>query len=396
MTIELKLPMAIAAAVLFVAGCGGGDSVDGGGIGGTGSPSATTLHVSLTDAPACGYDAVNVTVQKVRVHQSAGAGDADAGWSEVVLNPTRRVNLLDLTNGVLDDLGQTSLPPGKYTQLRVVLATNSSANPLANSVVPTGGAETALTVSSADQTGIKVKLDIDVAADKTADLVLDFDACKSVVPRGKSGKYNLKPVIAATPVVSDAGMRVVGYVAPSLGVASTVVSVQVGGVPVKATHPDAVGKFVLFPVPVGIYDLVVASAGHVTALMTGVPVTASAFTTVNGAALPIAPPAATLRAVPGTVTPVTGTVRALQAFNGGPQVEVAWGAVDGSSGAFAFELPIEAPVRTSYAANPAALGFVADPTAAGKYTLEAAAAGATKTQAINASLPVSPVTFVIP
>ena len=241
---------ALVAAVLGACGGGGGS---GGGIGGTGR-SDGTMHVSMTDAPSCGYDHVYVTVDRVRVNQSSSAADSDAGWSEVVLSPARRVDLLSLTNGVLEDLGSTQLPAGKYTQLRLVLVDNSSTTPLANSVVPTGGSETALDTPSAQQSGLKINVDIDVAADQIADVVIDFDACKSVVKRGNSGRYNLKPVLTATALVSDAGMRVVGYVDPALGLSSTLVSVQASGVPVKATVPDTTGKFVLYPVPAGTYD----------------------------------------------------------------------------------------------------------------------------------------------
>lgn len=381
---------AITAAVLFVAGCGGG------GIGGTGSPAAMgTVRVSVTDAPACGFDSVNVTIQKVRVHQNQDAADADSGWSEIIVNPARRVNLLTLTNGVLEELGQTSLPAGKYQQVRLVLAENSTATPLANSVVPTGGTETALTTPSGTQTGIKLNADIDVTADKVLDVALDFDACKSVVKHGNSGQYNLKPVISVIPILSDAGLRVVGYVDPSIAL-TTSVSVQASGIPVKATTPDAAGKFVLYPVPVGSYDLVVSSPGHVTAVMTGVPVITTAFTNVNTAALPITPPTATTRNVTGTVTPVTASVVARQTFTGGPAFEVAWGSVDSTTGAFSFALPIEAPVKTAYVANPVALSFAADAAAAGKYTLAATSDSATKTQAIDVSAVVPPVTLILP
>ena len=407
MTRRFGAAAALAAAALLLAACGGGGGIggtgiaDGGGGGGTGGTGGTggalgTLRVSMTDAPSCGYDAVNISVQKVRVHRSAAAGDADAGWSEVALSPARRVDLLTLTNGVLLELGQTALPAGRYSQLRLVLADNDGANPLANSVVPSGGVETALTTPSATQSGLKLDLDLDVAADKVADVVLDFDACKSVVRRGNSGQFNLKPVVAAVSLLSDAGTRVVGYVEPLLASASTHVSLQFGGVPVKATVPDASGRFVLYPVPAGTYDLVGTAAGRGTAVMTAVPVTTTAITTVNSAALPIAPGNAATRTVTGTVAPASATLRATQALNGGPTIEVAWAGVDATSGGFSLALPIGAPVKTGYVANPAALNFVADPTAAAKYTLQASSAGATRQQAIDVTAVVAPIAFSFP
>ena len=53
-----------------IAGCGSGSGGNGGG-GTTAQPG--TVSVSMTDAPACGYNEVNVTVSKVRVHQSDNA-----------------------------------------------------------------------------------------------------------------------------------------------------------------------------------------------------------------------------------------------------------------------------------------------------------------------------------
>ncbi|RQP22244.1 DUF4382 domain-containing protein [Piscinibacter terrae] len=379
------------AASLAMLGCGGG----GGGIGGTGRMG--TMRVSLTDAPACGYDQVNITVDRVRVNQSSTAADGDGGWQEIVVSPARRINLLDLTNGVLDELGQTSLPAGKYTQLRLVLVDNDSTHPLANSVIPTGGSETALDTPSAQQSGLKINVDIDVAEGKEADIAIDFDACKSVVKRGNSGKYNLKPVLTAIPVISDAGLRVTGYVSPTVALPTTQVSVQFNGVPVKATVPDATtGKFTLMPLPAGTYDLVVTSSGRVTAVMTGVPVVSGTPTAVNTAGIPILPPTATMRSVSGNVLPATATVRALQSLTGGPTVEVGWAAVDAASGDFGFSLPIEAPVKAAYVANATSLTFTADAAAAGKYTIAAASAGVTKTQAIDASVAVPAVNFTFP
>ena len=72
MTPRWILPATLGLAALTVAACGGGGSSSGSG-------STGTLRLSLTDAPACGYDNVFVTVEKVRVHQSGSAGDGDSG-----------------------------------------------------------------------------------------------------------------------------------------------------------------------------------------------------------------------------------------------------------------------------------------------------------------------------
>ena len=390
---------AIAAALLIglsACGGGGGDTIASsggdGGISGTG-----VMRLSLTDAPACGYNQVNVTIEKVRVHRSADAADDASGWSEVVLNPPKRVDLLTLTNGVLEELGQTSLPAGRYTQLRLVLAGNGASAPWANSVVPTGGTETALTTPSAQQSGLKLNVQMDVAANQVADFVIDFDACKSVVKRGKSKEYNLKPVISVTPLVSDAGLRVVGYVGTAIANASTTVSVQQGGVPVKATVPDATGRFVLYPVPVGSYDLVIGAAGRVTAVMTGVPVVASSYTTVNSTSFALLPAPSTTATVTGTVSPTAATVRALQTLSGGPTVEAAWATVDADTGLFSATLPTQAPVKTAYVPNATtAYTFTPDAAVAGQYTLEAAYAGMTRTRSVNTASLTTPIAFTLP
>jgi hypothetical protein len=380
------LAMAIAAASLAAHG--------GGGIGGTGSPAFGRLRVFLTDAPACGFEAVNVSVQKVRVHTSATATAADPGWSDVTLSAPARVDLLTLTNGALLELGQTQLPAGRYAQLLLVLADNTTSTPLANSVVPSGGSEVPLVMPGNTQSGVKVNTDLQVSKDELADLVLDFDACRSVVPHSSTGQYLLKPVIQTVPAAGMAGQRVIGFVDPAVVTPSaTSVSLQLNGVPVKSTVPDPTGRFVLFPVPAGAYDLVVASTGRVTAVMTGVPVSETAPTPVNSANLPIAPPAASMRPVNGSVNPAKATVAAYQTLAGGRRVQAAWAPVDAGSGAFQAALPIQPPVRTAYMANPVSLAFTTDTAAGGRYTVVAESAGTTKSRPIDVSAPVGPMNF---
>lgn len=344
----------------------------GGGGGGTAQVAETgTLRLALTDAPACGYDSVNITVEKVRVHQSSSAGDSDSGWSEVVLNPSRRINLLNLTNGVLDELGQTPLPTGKYTQLRMILAENTGANPLANSVKPTGSAEVALKTPSGQQSGVKTNINIDIAANKLADFVLDFDACKSIVSAGNSGQYLLKPVVTVIPRYISA---VLGFVDPTLVGGSTSVSVQQNGVVVKATTPDSTGKFLLQPVAPGSYTFVLAAPGRTTAIITNVVVATDTVTSVNASGTVLNPPSSATGTVNGTST-LNSFVRAVQTLAGGTQAEVAGRFVDGVTGAYSYALPVNAPLVAPYVASPGVLVFTADASAAGKYTLKTSLAG---------------------
>ena len=369
------LPVAGAtlAALFLLAACGGG---------GDSPPANGTLRLSLTDAPSCGYDNAYVTVEKVRVHKSSSAGDADAGWSEVVLAAPQRVDLLSLNNGTLLPLGQTELPAGTYTQMRLVLAANTSAQPMANAVTPSGGEETALTTPSGQQSGLKMNVNLEVPAGQVADFAIDFDACKSFVMAGNSGKILLKPVLSVIPILSTAGQRIVGFVAPSLVSSGTTVSAQADGTVLRATPPDAAGRFVLYPVPVGNYDLVITSAGRVNAVMTGVPVSATNSTVIGSDAARIDTPvslashvASGTVTVRGSATDTDAAVRAMQSLNGGPTIETGYSAADAVTGVYRMTLPAGAPARLAYAAGATTFEFDNDDPVAGMYRLEASAPG---------------------
>lgn len=368
-----------ALALAALAACGGGGGGDAGGTG--------TLRVSMTDAPSCGYDHVWVTVDRVRVHRSATAADGDAGWSEIVLSPARRIDLLDLQNGVLQELGSTPLEAGGYSQVRLVLAENGGAAPLANAVQPTGGAVVALRTPSAQQSGLKLQTHFEVVANQVIDLVLDFDACKSVVKAGNSGNYNLKPVVSVTPKFTTS---LQGYVTTTLTLSATTISAQQGGVVIRSTAPDAAGRFNLAFLPDGNYDVVVTSEGRATLVVTGVPASASTgITALTTAATAFAPPASSMARVTGTTSVTTSgtatalvtdaTVRALQPLTGGPVIQVASTPVDADTASFQLRLPTAAPLKAPYATG--GLVFAADTAVAGKYRLSASAPGRTTVEA---------------
>lgn len=347
---------------VLLASCGGGETTPG------------TVRFALTDAPACGFDQVNVSIERIRVNRNADANENSLGWTDLRLSPARRIDLLKLGNGVLEELGQLSLPAGKYAQLRLVLASSGSGSGApANSVVPSDGDETALDLPSDAGGGIKVLHQFAVDKDKVTDVLFDFDACRSVVATGSSG-FQLKPVVK---VVPRNGATITGYVDPQLsGVA---VSAQKGSVEARATVADANGRFVIaFLDPAqSPYDVAFSAAGRATVVVSSVPVTASAGAELSRMDAPIALPAATDRTASGTVGPAaargTAVVRARQVVGAAGLVEVARASVNASTGSYSLSLPIAQPRLAAYSTRlPLSFSAAGE---AGRYELDAGADG---------------------
>jgi hypothetical protein len=374
--IGLGIWSAVVAAGVVACGGGGGDG------GGAGTANGS-IRFAMTDAPACGYDHVWVTVEKISVNTNASASDTDPGWTDLAVSPPQRIDLLTLTNGVLQELGTLPLSAGHYSQVRLVLASNGNGvTPPANAVQPTGGNVTALTTPSGQQSGVKLQANVDVAAGQMVDLVLDFDACSSVVRAGNSGQYVLKPVVAVVPRIVS-GIQ--GVVSTSLPLGSTTISAQQSGATVRSTRPDANGNWTIPFLQPGSYTVVITSDAHATGVITSVPAS-TATTVVNTSAAPITLPTSSMADVSGTVTASTqsngttvtsvvgdATLRALQSLTGGPIVEVARQAGDSTLGSYHFRLPQAAPVKGAFSSGTATLVLTPDTAVAGKYTIESTA-----------------------
>jgi hypothetical protein len=184
--------------VISLSSCGGSDS-----------PVATgTLNIKLTDDSSDKYQALYVTINEVHVHHET------LGWeilnsSELALPQT--LNLLELINGKMADLGIAELPAGHYNQMRLILGTEPIEPPeheFANYlVIKEEGLETVkneeLKVPSGFQTGIKLVNGFDiVASGATTGVVLDFDAHRSIVQKG-NGDFGLKPTIKVLETVDN-------------------------------------------------------------------------------------------------------------------------------------------------------------------------------------------------
>ena len=359
----------VAAAATLVACGGSGSSASADG----------TLKLAMTDSPGCGYDHVYVTVSKIRIHNSATATDSSSGWREIVVSPAQRVDLLRLTNGALQELGQLPLPAGRYEQVRLVF----DSAPDANALVLSGTTnEIALTTPSGQQSGYKLQAHFDVASNQVADMVLDFDACKSIVRAGNSGHYNLKPVVAVTQRLTT---QIEGHVDPAIA-SSVVVSTRDPANQLRATVPDSsTGKFMLAYLPESAnYTVTVSGAGLTTAAITGVPVSPSiGVTRLNTAAAPIAPASSPTAQLSGSVSDgassllTEATVQVQQSLSSLQTLDVGWAGVDPSTAQYSLSLPLAAPIKASYAGQDGPLAFSADSVTGGLYQVYGSAPGYT-------------------
>ena len=184
---------------------------DGGGGGGS-SDGSGTVSVGLTDSASDDYRAVYVTIADVQICEkdTDNSSDDNCNWRSLETEdneplPIKTYNLLKLVNGVTEAIGEMEFDAGEYNQIRLIIGdTPELENNLlgqphdsANYLILSDGSNTIkqLKVPSGFQTGIKLVHPFKVETGKIKELVLDFDAARSVVKAGKNGKYILKPTI---------------------------------------------------------------------------------------------------------------------------------------------------------------------------------------------------------
>jgi len=286
----LLLPL-IFTSIAFLISCGGG------GGGGTSTSNVTTGTVTtyITDPPVCKVpngtlQNVWVTITRVRAHISGDAGPDDRGWVDLVDlrdDPTQ-IDLLNLddTQGLLAQLGSTSgLTAGKYQQIRLYLLSNT---PSATEEVPKPNEcegfgyncvveedrPHTLILSSQAHTGIKIPPGqiagggLTVTAGRLVDLVIDFDACSSIVRQG-NGQYRLKPTLRAGAVSLTDSSLIRGRVVDGATmdpISNAIVLLEVRDVDNSTIDrvyaqkfTDLDGRFAFGPLPAGTYDVVAAA-----------------------------------------------------------------------------------------------------------------------------------------
>jgi len=157
-----------------------------------------TLRILLTDASAP-YDSVVIRFSEI-------SANIDSVWHTVV-GDTQTVDLLEWSNGRALELGSADVPAGYYAQIRLKID---------DAYIGVNGDVFPMDVPSGAQTGLKFGPGFRVLEGSTYELVIDFDATRSVVtlgpPKDPKG-YKLKPHIRLSTTATTGSIT--GMVAPA-------------------------------------------------------------------------------------------------------------------------------------------------------------------------------------
>lgn len=158
------------------------------------------IKLVMVDAPA-GYDQVNIVVTRVEIHKTDI--DSNSGWF-IINDIPATYDLLKLRNGASTVLGNAKLDAGSYSQIRLLIGTGSN--------VVVDGITHPLEIPSGEQSGIKLNHPFEIQSNLLYELILDFDAERSIVQTG-NGQYKLKPVIRVMPMAISGSIS--GSISPS-------------------------------------------------------------------------------------------------------------------------------------------------------------------------------------
>ena len=156
------------------------------------------VQLKLIDAPG-DYEEVNIEIIDIQYNSS----EDDEGWTSFEPDGGYPINI-DLTELIAGNsllLTDEIIPSGMLKQIRLVLSDN-------NTIVIEGvEGPVHLSTPSAQQSGLKLKLNEELEPGFSYTFILDWDVQRSIVKAGNSGKYNLKPVIRVNTEVNSGSIE---------------------------------------------------------------------------------------------------------------------------------------------------------------------------------------------
>ena len=234
----LYLALALSWLAYFAVGCGD-DGVSSGQI--DTLSQMGTLSVSLTDAPAA-FSEVNITFSEISAH-------IDGQWVTVENDP-QTIDLLEWNNGRTIEIGRAQMPAGRYTQIRLIIT---------DAEVVVDNTHHQMTVPSGARTGLKLGPAFTIEPNLTFELVVDFDASRSVVttgPRQAPTGYMLQPRLRMVPRAASGAIS--GTVTNPFN--RPVAFAIVGSDTLTSSAVNTSGAFTLPFLPEGSYQVSVADS----------------------------------------------------------------------------------------------------------------------------------------
>jgi hypothetical protein len=191
-------------------------------------------NVKMTDGPGP-YSAVNIDLRGVEITGNGG--------STVLLNTNSRIyNLLNFSNGVDTLIATGGLEMSSVEQIRLILG-DSNTIVVNNQTYP-------LSTPSADQSGLKLQVHQTLEAGVAYNVLLDFDATKSIVEQG-NGQYKLKPVIRTIETATSGAIK--GSILPKD--VNVIIEVIASNSNSYTTVTNSDGKFIVQGLPPGSYTV---------------------------------------------------------------------------------------------------------------------------------------------
>jgi hypothetical protein len=217
------------------------------------------LSILVTDAPfpIDSISEATVTITRVELRKE---GESEENPFTTVWEGSREFNLLDLRNGVLQELTEVEVPAGAYNLIRLYVEE-------AGIAIKNSGSYS-MKVPSGSQTGIKLFIapSLQVDGGLTAEVLLDFNLEKSFVlkgnlhsPEGIKG-FNFKPVIRAANNTTAGTIYGVVSDADQVPIAGAAVSMDLEGIETIA-YTGEEGNYAFAGVPAGTYSLTASKDG---------------------------------------------------------------------------------------------------------------------------------------
>jgi hypothetical protein len=232
------------------------------------------LVIKLTDAPfpVNLVDQTLVTIDKIEIRSKVSVETA-AGETEneklytVLFEGEKVINLLDLQNGVTEELLSLDIDAGSYDLIRLHV--------ISSEIILKDGTSFDLTIPSGNSSGIKIKIspELNIESGVESEVLLDFDVSKSFVVQGNMNTpagikgFLFKPVIRAMHQNISGIIEGTVFENETTPVADAHVQIIVADTVFSSAITDATGSYALIGLPAGNYKMVCEKELYTSALV---------------------------------------------------------------------------------------------------------------------------------